>query len=51
MQEYILDQSINLAKLMQDNFSNNEKDHGLKKVKQAGLLLLYQTFMPSVWLN
>lgn len=47
MQEEFLDQSINLAKMMQDNFSGklNRTD---RKVKQAGFIVLHQTFMPSV---
>tara|TARA_R100001369_G_scaffold92907_1_gene141357 strand:+ start:4921 stop:6219 length:1299 start_codon:yes stop_codon:yes gene_type:complete len=47
MQEEFLDQSINLAKLMQDNFSNKLKRTD-RKVKQAGFIVLHQTFMPSV---
>jgi N-acetylmuramoyl-L-alanine amidase len=47
MQEEFLDQSIELAKLMQDEFSGklNRND---RKVKQAGFIVLHQTFMPSV---
>lgn len=47
MQEEFLDQSILLAKLMQDNFTGKlqRKD---RKVKQAGFIVLHQTFMPSV---
>ncbi|GGW22127.1 N-acetylmuramoyl-L-alanine amidase family protein [Arenibacter certesii] len=47
MQEEFLDQSINLAKLMQDNFSQKLKRND-RKVKQAGFIVLHQTFMPSV---
>jgi N-acetylmuramoyl-L-alanine amidase len=47
MQEEFLDQSINLAKLMQDNFSSKLKRTD-RKVKQAGFIVLHQTFMPSV---
>ena len=47
MQEEFLDQSINLAKLMQDNFANKLKRTD-RKVKQAGFIVLHQTFMPSV---
>ncbi|WP_251806794.1 N-acetylmuramoyl-L-alanine amidase [Arenibacter sp. H213] len=47
MQEEFLDQSINLAKLMQDNFSKKLKRND-RKVKQAGFIVLHQTFMPSV---
>jgi N-acetylmuramoyl-L-alanine amidase len=47
MQEEFLDQSILLAKLIQDNFTAklNRND---RKVKQAGFIVLHQTFMPSV---
>lgn len=47
MQEEFLDQSIVLAKAIQDNFSGklNRVD---RKVKQAGFIVLHQTFMPSV---
>lgn len=47
MQEEFLDQSIALAKTIQDNFANslNRLD---RKVKQAGFIVLHQTFMPSV---
>ncbi len=47
MQEEFLDQSIQLAKFMQDNFTESlsRKD---RKVKQAGFIVLHQTFMPSV---
>lgn len=47
MQEEFLDQSILLAKEIQDNFSNklNRKN---RAVKQAGFIVLHQTFMPSV---
>lgn len=47
MQEEFLDQSINLAKLMQDNFAKKLKRTD-RKVKQAGFIVLHQTFMPSV---
>ncbi len=47
MQEEFLDQSLVLARLIQDNFvadlSRNDR-----KVKQAGFLVLRNTFMPSV---
>lgn len=47
MQEEFLDQSIALAKAIQDNFSN--KLHRVdRKVKQAGFIVLHQTVMPSV---
>ena len=47
MQEEFLDQSIALAKEIQDNFSNKLKRKD-RKVKQAGFIVLHQTFMPSV---
>ncbi|NNL09524.1 MAG: N-acetylmuramoyl-L-alanine amidase [Croceitalea sp.] len=47
LQEEFLDQSVQLAKLLQDNFTDKlrRKD---RKVKQAGFIVLHQTFMPSV---
>jgi N-acetylmuramoyl-L-alanine amidase len=47
MQEEYLDQSIQLASIIQDGFTNNLKriDRG---VKQAGFVVLHQTYMPSV---
>ncbi|WP_158976771.1 N-acetylmuramoyl-L-alanine amidase [Cellulophaga sp. L1A9] len=47
MQEEFLDQSILLAKAMQDNFTG-KLDRVDRKVKQAGFIVLHQTFMPSV---
>ncbi|WP_425236702.1 N-acetylmuramoyl-L-alanine amidase family protein [Ulvibacterium sp.] len=47
MQEEFLDQSIMLAKIMQDKFSEKLKRND-RKVKQAGFIVLHQTFMPSV---
>lgn len=47
MQEEFLDQSISLAKTIQDNFSNKLKRKN-REVKQAGFIVLHQTFMPSV---
>lgn len=47
MQEEFLDQSIALAKMIQDNFSGKLKRNN-RKVKQAGFIVLHQTFMPSV---
>lgn len=47
MQEEFLDQSIALAKGIQDNFSNTLKRND-RQVKQAGFIVLHQTFMPSV---
>ena len=47
MQEEYLDQSILLASLIQNNFTNNlnRKD---RSVKQAGFMVLYKSYMPSV---
>lgn len=47
MQEEYLDQSTQLARLVQDNFTNTLKriDRG---VKQAGFWVLHNTYMPSV---
>lgn len=47
MQEDYLDQSTQLARLVQDNFTNTLKrtDRG---VKQAGFWVLHNTYMPSV---
>ena len=47
MQEEFLDQSIMLAKMMQDRFAKKLKRND-RKVKQAGFIVLHQTFMPSV---
>tara|TARA_R110002051_G_scaffold303610_1_gene372584 strand:- start:40836 stop:42110 length:1275 start_codon:yes stop_codon:yes gene_type:complete len=47
MQEEFLDQSVALATMIQDNFSNSLKRTD-RKVKQAGFIVLHQTFMPSV---
>ncbi len=47
MQEEFLDQSIALAKMIQDNFSGQLKRNN-REVKQAGFIVLHQTFMPSV---
>ncbi len=47
MQEEFLDQSILLAKTMQDNFTGKLKRKD-RQVKQAGFIVLHQTFMPSV---
>ena len=47
MQEEFLDQSIALAKGIQDNFTGKLKRND-RKVKQAGFIVLHQTFMPSV---
>ena len=47
MQEEFLEQSIRLAKMMQDKFSGRLKRTD-RKVKQAGFIVLHQTFMPSV---
>nr|WP_313788457.1 N-acetylmuramoyl-L-alanine amidase [Allomuricauda parva] len=47
MQEEFLEHSILLGKKLQDNFTKKlrRKD---RKVKQAGFIVLHQTFMPSV---
>ncbi|MDT0622647.1 N-acetylmuramoyl-L-alanine amidase family protein [Croceitalea vernalis] len=47
MQEEFLDQSIELAKLLQTSFTSKLKRKD-RKVKQAGFIVLHQTFMPSV---
>ncbi len=47
MQEEFLDQSISLAKTIQDNFSGKLQRKN-REVKQAGFIVLHQTFMPSV---
>lgn len=47
MQEEFLDQSVALATMIQENFSNSLKRTD-RKVKQAGFIVLHQTFMPSV---
>ena len=46
LEEY-LDQSIQLASLIQKNFSSELKRKN-RKVKQAGFIVLHQTVMPSV---
>ncbi len=47
MQEEFLDESLLVASYIQDNFTNvlKRKDRG---VKQAGFVVLHQTYMPSV---
>jgi N-acetylmuramoyl-L-alanine amidase len=47
MQEEYLDQSIMLASLIQDNFINKLKRKD-RSVKQAGFIVLHQSYMPSV---
>ena len=47
MQEEFLDKSIQLAKSMQYRFAKGLKRND-RKVKQAGFIVLHQTFMPSV---
>ncbi|MAT89577.1 MAG: N-acetylmuramoyl-L-alanine amidase [Flavobacteriaceae bacterium] len=47
MQEEYLDQSIMLAGLIQNNFTNNLKRKD-RSVKQAGFIVLHQSYMPSV---
>ena len=47
MQQSYLDQSINLAAKLQDDFLNRAKRKS-RGVKQAGFLVLYKTVMPSI---
>lgn len=47
MQEEYLDQSIMLASLIQNNFTNKLKRKD-RSVKQAGFIVLHQSYMPSV---
>jgi N-acetylmuramoyl-L-alanine amidase len=47
MQEEYLDQSIMLASLVQNNFVNKLKRKD-RSVKQAGFIVLHQSYMPSV---
>ncbi len=47
MQEEFLDQSISLAQAIQANFAQKLKRKD-RQVKQAGFIVLHQTFMPSV---
>lgn len=47
MQEEFLDQSIQLGKLVQERFTG-KLGRTDRKVKQAGFIVLHQTFMPSV---
>ena len=47
MQEEFLDQSIQLASFVQDNFRKKLKRKD-RSVKQAGFVVLHQTVMPSV---
>jgi N-acetylmuramoyl-L-alanine amidase len=47
MQEEYLDQSILLASLIQNNFTNNLKRKD-RSVKQAGFMVLYKSYMPSI---
>jgi len=47
MQEEYLDQSIQLASLMQEGFTNGLKRRN-RGVKQAGFVVLHQTYMPSI---
>jgi len=47
MQEDYLDKSIELAHLVQNSFAKYAIRHN-RGVKQAGLIVLHQTFMPSV---
>lgn len=47
MQEEFLEKSIELGKMIQTNFTRKLKRKD-RKVKQAGFIVLHQTFMPSV---
>lgn len=47
MQEEYLDKSIELAQLVESSFVNKAKRTS-RGVKQAGLIVLHQTYMPSV---
>jgi N-acetylmuramoyl-L-alanine amidase len=47
MQEEYLDQSIAMASLIQDEFTN-ELNRVNRGVKQAGFVVLHQTYMPSI---
>ena len=47
MQEEFLDQSIDLAKRVQNNFVKKLSRRD-RKVKQAAFIVLHQTFMPSI---
>lgn len=47
MQEEFLSQSIDVAKRIQENFTKR-LERVDRKVKQAGFVVLHQTFMPSV---
>ena len=47
IQEDYLDQSILLADYVQDNFTNQLKRKN-RGVKQAGFIVLHQTYMPSI---
>jgi len=47
MQEEYLDQSILLASLVQNNFTNNLRRTN-RSVKQAGFMVLYKSYMPSI---
>lgn len=47
MQEEYLDQSIQLASIIQDGFTKELKRKN-RGVKQAGFVVLHQTYMPSV---
>lgn len=47
LQEDFLDQSIRIAKIMEDSFQNVGKRRS-RGVKQAGFVVLHQTYMPSI---
>jgi len=47
MQEEYLDQSLQLASIIQNNFTNKLKRKS-RGVKQAGFVVLFQSYMPSI---
>lgn len=47
MQEEYMDQSVLLARLIEDNFSQKLKRHS-RGIKQASLWVMHNTYMPSV---
>lgn len=47
MQNHSLDQSLNMASLLQDEFRDRARRHD-RGVKQAGFIVLWKTSMPSV---
>ena len=47
MQEEFLDQSIRMAKILEKKFSGSKQTYS-RGVKQAGFVVLHQTYMPSI---